>query len=589
MAHPRRATALDPAAAGWTALRDGRSGEARASFESAIAAAETPEAHEGLSWAAWWLDDAECVFASRERAYALYRRRGDPASAARMATWLAADELDFRGGSAVSRGWLRRAHRLLDPLAPAPEHGWLAFHDGYVAHASGDTATACDRGVVAADAGRRFGVADLEMLGLALEGAALVASARVEDGMRCLDEATATALEGEAEIAISSAWACCFLVSACTVVLDLDRAAEWCDRIAEFADRHGSRYMLAFCRAEYGAVRVWRGAWSDAEALLEAAAEDFAVSRPAWAGAPLATLAELRRRQGRTAEADRLLERTGGRRATLCSARLALDRGDPLRAAELTERILRGIPVDRVLDRAPALEVLADARITRGELDEAAKAITVLRTLVEDVDTAPYQAAVDLVEGRHAATLAEHDRARALLEDAVDGFARSGLSFDAARARIELATLLVASDRATDALVELRGAHTVLARLGADAEATRAKRLLDAYAKAGAPSVAVSVTPREREVLALVAEGLTNRQIAERLVVSEHTVHRHVTSILRKLWPPEPRRCRRVCRARRSRRRHAPGDRIADSGDAAPVTACLASSVGPDGSRKEPR
>ena len=191
-----------------------------------------------------------------------------------------------------------------------------------------------------------------------------------------------------------------------------------------------------------------------------------------------------------------------------------------------------------MLDRAPALEVLADARITRGELDEAAKAITVLRTLVEDVDTAPYQAAVDLVEGRHAAALAEHDRARALLEDAVDGFARSGLSFDAARARIELATLLVASDRATDALVELRGAHTVLARLGADAEATRAKRLLDAYAKAGAPSVAVSVTPREREVLALVAEGLTNRQIAERLVVSEHTVHRHVTSILRKLGLP---------------------------------------------------
>ena len=46
------------------------------------------------------------------------------------------------------------------------------------------------------------------------------------------------------------------------------------------------------------------------------------------------------------------------------------------------------------------------------------------------------------------------------------------------------------------------------------------------------------VTPREREVLALLAEGLTNRQIAERLVVSEHTVHRHVTNILRKLDVP---------------------------------------------------
>ena len=38
---------------------------------------ETPGAFEGLSWAAWWLDDAETVFAARERAYRLYRERGD--------------------------------------------------------------------------------------------------------------------------------------------------------------------------------------------------------------------------------------------------------------------------------------------------------------------------------------------------------------------------------------------------------------------------------------------------------------------------------------------------------------------------------
>ena len=47
-----------------------------------------------------------------------------------MPTWLAADELDFRGGMAVAQGWLRRAHRLLDPLEPVPAHGWLPFHEG---------------------------------------------------------------------------------------------------------------------------------------------------------------------------------------------------------------------------------------------------------------------------------------------------------------------------------------------------------------------------------------------------------------------------------------------------------------------------
>jgi two-component system, NarL family, response regulator LiaR len=48
----------------------------------------------------------------------------------------------------------------------------------------------------------------------------------------------------------------------------------------------------------------------------------------------------------------------------------------------------------------------------------------------------------------------------------------------------------------------------------------------------------LGLTPRERDVLRLLVEGLTNQQIAERLVVSEHTVHRHVTNILRKLDLP---------------------------------------------------
>ena len=139
----------------------------------------------------------------------------------------------------------------------------------------------------AADLGRRFGVPDLEMLGLALEGASLVAAARVREGMRRLDEAAAIALEGRAEIPISGAWVCCFLVSACLEVYDFERAFAWSDRVAAFAERYGSRWMLAFCRAEYGAVHRWRGRWQQAEALLEAAIEDFAHSRPAWAPGPL--------------------------------------------------------------------------------------------------------------------------------------------------------------------------------------------------------------------------------------------------------------------------------------------------------------
>jgi LuxR family maltose regulon positive regulatory protein len=528
-------TVAERAGAGWAELTAGRWAEARELFEQAVAVRESPEGLEGLSWAAWWLDDAETVLDTRKRAYRLYRTRGEAASAARMATWLAADQLDFYGAWAVASGWLRRAHRLLDELEPGPDHGWLAFHEGFLAHAGGDITTARKLGALAAELGRRFGVADLEMLGLALEGAALVAGAQVEEGMRYLDEATATALEGGATIPISSAWTCCFLVGACTAVLDYGRAYEWCDRIAAFAERYGSRYMLAFCRAEYGAVNLWRGEWPLAEAELTAAIEDFSHSRPAWVAGPLVGLAELRRRQGRPAEASALLDRAGAiRAAQLCRARMALDRGDALRAVELLDRQLRQLPEHRKLDRVSVLELLVHSRVARGELEEAGSALEAMRDTEQQVGTAPLKASADLAEGVLVAAGGDHDAARVLFEDALDGFERSGAPFEAARARIELATSLLALGRADAAEREAAAALSSLVALGATDMAERAKRLVEARES----SSLAEVTAREREVLLLLVEGLTNRQIAERLVVSEHTVHRHVTNILRKLALP---------------------------------------------------
>ncbi len=535
-AHPGSAASIE---AGHEALARGAWEEARACFEAALEEEETPEVLEGLSWSAWWLDDAGAVFDAREGAYRLYRERGDAAGAARMATWLAVDHLDFHGALAVTSGWLQRAHRLLDPLEPGPEHGWLAFLDGYVALRRGDAVKAEELGAYAAELGRRFEITDVETLGLALEGATLGARARVEEGMHRLDEATALALEGQAEIPISSAWACCFLVTACISARDYERAFEWCDRIAEFAERYGSRYMLGFCRAEYGAVHLWRGRCTEAEALLRASAEDFARSRPAMVGAPLVGLAELRRRQGRRAEAEALLVRAGpSPKALLCRARLTLDEGDALGAVELLERLLRQLPADGVLDRAPALEPLVSARVARGELDEAASVLAALREIERLVGTPPLRACADQAEGMLEAARGEHDRARALLEDAVDCFQRSGASFEAALARIELATSLAALGRTDPAEREAAAALDCLLELGADAEAERARRILDASARDDGRSPLPEVTRREREVLRLLAEGLTNKQIAERLVVSEHTVHRHVTNVLRKLYLP---------------------------------------------------
>jgi hypothetical protein len=90
--------------ASWDGLRQARWDAARTLFEADLAAQETAGALEGLSWAAWWLDDAHTVFAARERAYRLYKRQGDAQSAARMATWLAVDQLDFHGARSVAAG-----------------------------------------------------------------------------------------------------------------------------------------------------------------------------------------------------------------------------------------------------------------------------------------------------------------------------------------------------------------------------------------------------------------------------------------------------------------------------------------------------
>ena len=534
-----RSTAADLLLAGWGELGEARWDAARRLFQRAVADDETPEAWEGLSWAAWWLDDADGVLDARERAHALYREAGDPLGAARMATWLAVDELDFRGAHSVASGWLARADRLLAPLEPSKEHGWLAFQEGYLAYAAGDSDRSAELGARAAELGRALVVPDLEMLGLALEGATHVACARVEQGMRCLEEATATALERDAAIPISGAWTFCFLVTACTATLDFERAFEWSERVEEFAERYGSRYMLAFCRAEYGAIYLWRGQWADAERMLEASVEDYANSRPAWVGGPLVELAELRRRQGRAGEALTLLGRAGASsRAHLCRARLAFDQGKTLQAVDLGERLLRQLPADRLLSRAPALELLVHAYSARGELDEAAAAAEALRSMAVEVGTPALGACADLAEGVFATAHADHDRARVLLEDAVDCFERCGAPFETARARLALSTCLLALGRAGEAETEATLARDRLVELGAEGEAKRATRML-AAATGGAEAIPLGdLTPRETEVLGLLAEGLTNRQIAERLVVSEHTVHRHVTNMLRKLDLP---------------------------------------------------
>lgn len=528
--------AADEVDAGWAALGRGDWGEARACFEGALTVKETAEALEGLGWAGAGLDDERLAFDARERAYRVYREVGDPRSAARVAAWLAADSLEVRGEPAIANGWLQRAHSLLDELEPGPDHGWLALMEADIALVlDEDTVTARRLAAQAIELGRQFGIPELEMVGLCLEGRALVSEGAVADGMRRLDEATAAALSGDATLLACVGWAFCYMIAACEQVRDYDRAGQWCGRVREWAERYGITAVLGVCRAKYAGVLTWQGRWSEAERELQLAADGIAASRPALIGEALVRLAELRRRQGRHDEAEGLFAQLeGGSDALLGRAALALDLERLEEASDLIDRLLRRYPDQARLERCAALELAVKVHARRGDRQRATEALGQLRTVASVAGTKPLRAAVRASEAIVAAADGDPDAARRSFEDAIDLFAACDAPFETACVRLGLATVLGSLGREDSARRELEAALGMFRELGATHEAARAEMLLGA--RRDGPFRELSA--RELEVLALIAEGLTNGQIADRLVLSEHTVHRHVTNLLRKLGLP---------------------------------------------------
>jgi DNA-binding NarL/FixJ family response regulator len=524
-------------AGGADALARGAWEDARAAFETALIARESPEALEGLGLAAWWLDLSEVMFDARERAFRLYRERGDRAAAARIAVWLAWDHWAFRGEHAVASGWLQRARRLLEDAGPCPERAFLEVRE----------ASLCifedydpDRAHALATEGIRIarlcGSGDMELLGRSVQGLALLMSGAVAEGMRRLDEVNAAVLAGEMHDFVAIALACCYMVAGCDHVRDYDRAMQWLARLKIFCAKWGLRPLFAVCRTQYAAICLWRGTWLEAEQELSAAAEELDASRPAMTGDALVRLGELRRRQGRLVEATALFDRAASHPlAVLGRAELALDRDDPRAAADLADRYLRRLPPQNRTDRATGLELLVRALTAAGEAAAARTALAELASIAALMKTPPLVAIAARASGWLAMAEGDADAARRHHEDAVDGFLQSGAPFELAAARMGLATALAALGRSPEAAREARRAVDLLGELHAEFHLARAKGLLDSLSVPAGSANSAGLTRREREVLRLVADGLNNQDIAARLFLSDHTVHRHVANIFNKL------------------------------------------------------
>jgi DNA-binding NarL/FixJ family response regulator len=503
---------------------------ARALYTDALAAEETPDALEGFAVASWWLDDVAAAIDARERAYAMRRERRQTVEAARLAGFLAWDYGAMRGATAVANGWLQRARSLIEELPPAAEQGWLPLIEASF-HIDTYATEVLRLSTEAAEHARTHGSLDIEMTARTLQGLALVTLGRVAEGTRLLDEGAAAATGGELHDPVAIGSCCCNMIIACERARDFDRAGQWCERLEAFCERTGQRPLLALCRAHNGTVLTMRGAWADAERDLEWASGELATLRPPLAGYARARLADLRRRQGRHRQARGLLGDGGGHVLdALVRAALAFDGGDQSSALHYGEKYLRRFGGDLPIETAPALELLVPIHLRLGSLSEASARREQLAALADAVGTDCIRAGERAASGSVALSARDPSRARAAFEDAVDMYEHASAPFEGAHARIGLARALADQGKRDSALEQATVAATALAGLGA----THAARLGEELVKRLGGSLRVrggELTGREAEVLRLVAEGLSNRQIAERLVVSEHTVHRHLANV----------------------------------------------------------